>query len=319
MKLTSEKVQIYRVLGYITQKLAKAYAFALSSNNRHIFSFFFINPSRSLPNFSGDRDPHFYKLVNGLSDSNLNSYVPPVNPLPRTGSLNNLSVESIEFDPRGYGESKVHITENTPYMPPRHMTRRSLSTIDLTLSNSLVPSSPGPKREFGQKTGPLFQLRNGYEIAQTCRYNAQLAQTLQIASLFHIWTMLAVCFEMLSLAGMEYHPSKQSTGPIFDGADSTKKLESCRRMVISGLSYDWSRHALGRPLLRKIWRTLSHIGDLQTLSTITCALGGPRATAYYLDEPTKYNPQSLDRMLLRYSDILHRWQCHVEATEVIQL
>lgn len=307
-----KEVQIYRVLGFMTQKLAKAYSFAVCSSTRQDESSFSLPYIRSFSDLSANRDPHFYKHVSGLSDSNLSSYIPSASHhIPRSGSLNNLSMENIGFGTRGFGESKVQIDVSSA-----HATKRSISTIDLTMTTTHPPTSPPPKQNFGQKVAaPVLHLRNGYEIAQTCRYNAQLAQSLKLASLFHIWTMLAVCFEMLSLAGMEYHPSKVSSVLLNDD-NSTKKLESCRRMVISGLSYDWSRHALGRPLLRKIWRTLSHIGDLQTLSTIACTLGGPHATAYYLDEPNKYNPKALDRMLLRYSDILHRWQCHVEATEV---
>jgi hypothetical protein len=261
--------------------------------------------------------------------------------IPRSGSLNNL-VSAYG----GYNESKnqrsdLPLSPNPALYPsllpplPTHGTRRSFSTIDLTMATNHLPP-PSPKRDYFHTTNtPLsssappsssasasFYLRSGYEIAHSCRFNAQLTQSLHLSSLYHIWTMLAVCFEMLSLAGMEYHPSA-SVLPTLTSDESTfpthapkKKIESCRRMVISGLSYDWSRHALGRPLLRKIFFSLSHIGDLQTLSTITCTLGGARATAYYLDQAELYTAQSLDRILLRYADILHRWQCHVEATEV---
>jgi hypothetical protein len=244
----------------------------------------------------------------------------------------------------GYSESKnqrseIPLSPNPPslHVPPSHGTRRSFSTIDLTLATS-QPPLPSPKRDYFQTrtvsspssatvtssvAAAAFYLRSGYEIAHSCRFNAHLTQSLKLHSLYHIWTMLAVCFEMLSLAGMEYHPSPSAPQLLLNSSSveevaprEKKKIESCRRMVISGLSYDWSRHALGRPLLRKIFSSLSNLGDLQTLSTITCTLGGARATAYYLDETKLYTTQSLDRMLLRYADILHRWQCHVEATEV---
>jgi hypothetical protein len=295
--------------------------------------------------------------MHGVSDSNLiaTNYAfsqthktTAAASLPRSGSLNNLSFGNYHRGGGGGGESESKGPERSQFspLPPPQSTRRSHSTIDLPLAainapavTRLPPPSPLTKHQYSQSKPPTpasvsssvpslspssFSLRNGYEIAHTCRFNAQLTQLLQLNALFHIWTMLAVCFEMLSIAGMEYHPSaarpQLGTEDDSDGnggdLEPNKKIESCRRMVISGLSYDWSKHALGRPLLRKIYRSLANLGDLQTLATITCTLGGARATAYYLDEAELYTSQSLDRMLLRYADILHRWQCHVEATEV---
>lgn len=286
------------MLGFMTLKLAKEYVFPVYSHTRCVASLFQFSFSHLFfSDSTADVAPH----------------------VPRSSSLDNLRTYG------GYVESKNQRSEiphspNPPlYSPSPHGTRRSFSSIDLTV----VTSHPlPPPKDYVQTKVPAASSpdsRSGYEIARSCRYNAQLTQSLKLYSLYHIWTMLAVCFEMLSLAGMEYHPSPSAHSHDINFPAPKKKIESCRRMIISGLSYDWSRHALGRPLLRKIFSSLSHIGDLQTLSTITCTLGGASATAYYLDQSKLYTTQSLDRMLFRYADILHRWQCHVEATEVFTI
>jgi hypothetical protein len=345
-------VSIYHVIGFVTKKLAQEYSFAVYSSTRQpIISLsssltHHLDLSRNFAGSSAQQNPIFYKLLHGMSDSNLIatnhallSHNIASTSLPRSGSLNNLSFGNYSRGGAGESESKGSAPPLPPLPPPS--ARRSQSTIDLTLATTasaatqlLLPSPltrqtklpTPPSSSPPSSSASSFTLRNGYEIAQTCRFNAQLTQLLKLSALFHIWTMLAVCFEMLSIAGMEYQPPSSSTPPSppgealvisdSDPLEPNKKIESCRRMVISGLSYDWSKHALGRPLLRKIYRSLANLGDLQTLATITCTLGGARATAYYLDEAQLYTSQSLDRMLLRYADILHRWQCHVEATEV---
>ncbi len=65
--------------------------------------------------------------------------------------------------------------------------------------------------------------------------------------------------------------------------------------------------------------TPSIVSDLQTMATVTCTLGGAAYVALLLGEEAAagmHTALSLNRMLLRYADLLHRWGLHVQAAEV---
>lgn len=75
-------------------------------------------------------------------------------------------------------------------------------------------------------------------------------------------------------------------------------------MMKCGLSKSWDTHPLGRPLFRRIFEHLGIIGDLQTVATIICTLGGATVVANLLDEPELYSSQKFDRILQRYGSLL---------------
>lgn len=148
----------------------------------------------------------------------------------------------------------------------------------------LGDSQHGQSKIDNQRRG----IRNGADIASTCRFNATLAASLADDSLANMWLLLGVCFDMLVI-----------TGYLDEAFETEDGKESCRRMVKSGLLRDWSKHALGRPLLSRVFTHLAQMGDLQTMATITCICGGAKATALLLGEAAVHTPLSLDRILLR--------------------
>lgn len=125
---------------------------------------------------------------------------------------------------------------------------------------------------------------NGKAIAEACRHNAELAMKTKNEPIGHIWSMLAACFELMVMTSV---------------AQTYDKIESVRVKARCGLGKTWTEHPLGQPLLRQIFVHLGSIGDLQTVATIICTLGGAVIVAQLLDDPTLHTASSLDRILLR--------------------
>jgi hypothetical protein len=152
-----------------------------------------------------------------------------------------------------------------------------IGTASANKVNSISPTSLGA-------ASMLMRSTNGKLIAAACRRNSELASKIKDESVGHIWNMLATSFEMMVLTSF---------------AQTYDKIESVRVKVRCGLSKSWDQHPLGRPLLRSIFMHLSSVGDLQTLATVICTLGGASAVASLLDDPDKYTPQKIDRVLQR--------------------
>ena len=84
----------------------------------------------------------------------------------------------------------------------------------------------------------------------------------------------------------------------------TSTLDSCRIMVTCGVSRDWTVHSLGRPLFSRVFAHLQRAGDLQTLATLICTVGGARVLALMLGDEALYTSCSLDKILLRCSAVV---------------
>ena len=70
-----------------------------------------------------------------------------------------------------------------------------------------------------------------------------------------------------------------------------------------GLSRDWTVHSLDRPLLKRVFSHLRSNGDLQTLATLICSVGGAREGLMLSDEALA-GGTSLDKILVRYANLL---------------
>ena len=199
----------------------------------------------------------------------------------RSGSMNNLLEAHATLSQYKYGvmdDSKMHMIS----LDAHHFNADRQSPFESLLQD------PSLQQQMVKSDMPA--IRNGADIAGTCRYNAALAASLSDDYLANTWLLLAVCFDILVITEF----LDESAAEVRD----TK--ESCRRMVMSGLLRDWSGHALGRPLLSRIFSHLGRVGDLQTIATITCICGGAKAAAFLLGDSATYTALSLDRILLRY-------------------
>jgi hypothetical protein len=203
----------------------------------------------------------------------------------RAGYRRSLNVQTREHEHEEHDMGRVEGSE-----PLRHRYSSDPAAIALGL-DELRHTHDGDKASRNGRSAfdGILNSQSGEEISWTFRYNARLADHYKEYSLGHVWKMLSVCFDVMSVTG--YGDETIQSG--------SNKKESCRRMVMSGLSTGWGSHALGRPLLRGLFRHLCNVGDLQTAATITCCVGGAKVLAYLLDEPSLHTSLSLDRMLLR--------------------
>jgi hypothetical protein len=287
------QVLIFGVYGDKRQKLAKKYSFGITRFANHSLTLLSLNCCSMCRDFqlSSMSQSVAHSLPRaGNSESKMMDMNKPPSLGTRSGSMNNLleahSVLS-QYKINVMDDSNVHMLSldapDFQQLGNRAGNNGRMSPFDLGLSDSQhgqVPAKVDNQRRI---------VRNGADIATTCRLNASLAASLADDSLANMWLLLGVCFDMLVI-----------TGFLDESSETEDVKESCRRMVMSGLLRDWSKHALGRPLLSRVFTHLAQMGDLQTMATITCICGGAKATALLLGETAIHTPLSLDRILLRY-------------------
>lgn len=142
-------------------------------------------------------------------------------------------------------------------------------------------------------------------IAATCRANAAAAMSLEMVSISHMWSLLAVCLNMLHV--------------ISRAECAVDRLERCRFQVKTGIGKGWRDHTLGQKLLKRVMKQLISEGNLQGICTVTCVLGGPEYVAALLDNDKRFSASRLNCLLGCYIDVLHMWGCHRQAVEVVYL
>ena len=165
---------------------------------------------------------------------------------------------------------------------------------------------------FSTLKGDVFAPEIAQEKAEACRKNAWVAQTVNENAISRLWVLLSVSINSMRSDNIDDSP--MAVASITNGSKS------------------WMSSAIGGQSLLKIMKYLQQIGDIQTLATIICILGGCDSCAALLDNcrmssedigASFTNLQSLDsiylhRTLLGYSEVLRRMGLQEVATEIMK-
>lgn len=143
-------------------------------------------------------------------------------------------------------------------------------------------------------------------VSLACATNSALASTFQDHQLSRVWHLLSMSMKIMAITNFILYDPAEAPAPAHSVASRQRsqsqvsaQLDSCRIMVSCGVSKDWTVHSLGRPLFNRVFSHLRRVGDLQTLATLICTVGGPRVMALMLGDRTLYTSCSLDKILLR--------------------
>ena len=163
-----------------------------------------------------------------------------------------------------------------------------------------TPATKAPSRSLLSTSSPSTGILpvEANVRAKVCRYNSVLAQSFRLSDIERLWSLLAVSFDVMALPAAE--------GGL--------------------LNSSWRKNVLGLALIRKLIDALQVKGDLVTVASVVCVLGGSEAAADLLsaqrENPHESNRSScvvFDGILLSFAELLRRWGLLARATEVCYL
>ena len=347
-------------------KLAKEYTFRFFRSKISRGS---MQPHRSPLEIARERqhsnsDPDMQIKANALLPNRLRiTNHPPfaANMGKRVASMNNLSGSVYHTPPRSLanvnepGEEKIfknrqHVQQSKSFEEDNihsRVTRKNDSAYSFSMFSSSYYSDDDHQEDVNQNHAIGGISLDADFMSQACATHADLAKAFQDNQLAHIWHLLSVSLQIMSITKFELrfhmdgiispneeHKSNLNSFPekkrdslnerivrrgqrpnylSLTSPASKQSLESCRIMVSCGVSKDWTVHSLGRPLFNRIFTHLRRVGDLQTLATLICTVGGPQVMAAMLGDNTLFTSYTMDKFLIRsasfhsYFNILHSY------------
>jgi hypothetical protein len=160
--------------------------------------------------------------------------------------------------------------------------------------------------------------------ADACKFNASLAAKYGLRDASQLWNLLSISLSTMAISVPQL------------SADA--KIENtCAQRRSAGLQRSWRDSAIGQLLLQQVLHLCERTGDIQTLATAVCVLGGPAHVAILLAgnhpyfsscsirsmyEPVKMSQETLklqtryNSVLHAYANILHQWGHFVLCAEV---